>query len=144
MGGVANAGAVANVRAGLADPAELGAVGSIVRRTRFGLDAAWYTASQFALLGEVSVGRDYRQDVVNGLVELDWNSQDETVLLYLQGRFFNQRFTSGWDDAFATRLGVRYNPDNHWDFSAQYIQNISAFRAAPHDAAVAFQIRYRY
>ena len=143
-GRVANAGAVANVRAGLADPAELGAVGSIVRRTRFGLDAAWYTASQFALLGEVSVGRDYRQDVVNGLVELDWNSQDETVLLYLQGRFFNQRFTSGWDDAFATRLGVRYNPDNHWDFSAQYIQNISAFRAAPHDAAVAFQIRYRY
>jgi hypothetical protein len=143
-GRVANAGAVANVRAGLADPADLGAVGSIVRRTRFGVDVAWYSASQFAFLGEASVGRDYWQDVVNGLAEVNWNSQDETVLLYLQARFFNQRFAPGWDDAFATRLGVRYKPDNHWDFSAQYIQNISAFRAAPHDAAVAFQIRYRY
>ena len=143
-GRVANGGAVANVRAGLASPTDLGDVGSIVRRSRFGLDAAWYTASQFAFLGEVSVGRDYRQDIVNGLVELDWNSLDETVLVYLQGRFFNQRFSPGWDDAFATRLGFRYNPDNNWDLSAQYIQNISAFRATPHGAAVAFQIRYRY
>ena len=143
-GRVSNPGAVAVFEGGSADPVAARDLQAIVRRSRFGADLQWHFSSPFALLGEVSVGRDYNQDVCNALVELDWRSPGETFLVYLQTRCFAQRFAAGWDDALSCALGARYNPDATWALSAQYTQDFTTFFRVPRDAVFSLQLRFRF
>ena len=113
-----------------------------MRRTRLGVDLQHYTGP-WGWLGELSVGSDYEQDVVNYLAELDWNNPDEDWQLYVQGRGFNQRFTSGWVDDHSASLGVRHTPDNRWALSAQLTRGLANFADAEDDTILALQVRYR-
>ena len=115
----------------------------IVRRTRFGVDAQWYLGT-VGLLAEASYGRDYHQDVFNGLAEINWNNADDKWFVYTQARVFAQRFARGWDSAVQSVVGMRYRPDNHWSFSVQYLQNIDSMFDARRDTILTVQTRYRF
>ena len=114
-----------------------------VRRTRLGLDAQWLVGP-FTLLGETSVGRNNRSDVVNSLAEVNWRSTSDEWLVYVQERLFLQRFSRGWSRADATVVGVRYVPNNHVSLSAQYTHDWTTFGSTPHDSVVSLQARYRF
>ncbi|MCH7720287.1 MAG: hypothetical protein IH988_04770, partial [Planctomycetes bacterium] len=62
---------------GLTDTAGGRGRDDILRRTRFGIDVQWYLGT-FGMLAEVSFGRDYNQDVFNGLAEINWSNADDT------------------------------------------------------------------
>ena len=115
----------------------------VVRRSRVGVDAQYHFPF-ISLLGEVSLGEDYDQTVVNALVEADWTSPEETWLVYLQGSHYSQRFASGWDERITTLLGFRYSPDAHWAFSVQYTQEYASLSTRERDPLFAFQARYRF
>ena len=142
-GEVVNPGAVATWASGLASGGAARDVGDIIRRTRFGLDLVHHLRST-SFLAELSAGRDYSQDVVNALLELDWHDPSEQTLLYLQGLSFNQRFDSGWVDEFSIVGGVRYAPDRHWSLSAQVTRQITNFADANDNTVFAVQLRHRF
>ena len=113
-----------------------------VRRTRIGIDSQWYPGP-IGLLGELSVGRNDDDDVVNALVEVNSQNAVETLTGYMQARIFTQRFDPGWDDAVSLVWGVRFTPDTHWALSAQYEQNITVFQGS-RDGVLSLQLRYRF
>jgi len=115
-----------------------------VRRTRIGVDAQWYHGL-WGVLAEVSTGGDEGNAVINGLVELDWRDPDERWLLYAQIRgLFKKLPTGPWDDAVSAVAGVRFTPDEHWAFSVQLIQDMTAFGNGKRDTVIAMQTRFRF
>ena len=113
-----------------------------IRRTRIGIDGQWYTGP-IGLLGEVSLGRNDDDDVVNALVELNSQNTVETVTGYMQARIFTQRFDTGWNDAISLAWGLRFTPDAHWALSTQYEQNLTVFQGS-RDGVLSLQLRYRF
>lgn len=154
-GRVWNPGAVGQWRSGLKTPSRAEAArgitdtaggrgrDDILRRTRFGIDVQWYVGT-VGILAEGSFGRDYNQDVFNGLVEINWSNAEDNWFVYTQARTFAQRFARGWDSATQSVAGVRYRPDNHWSFSVQYVQDIDSMLDARRDAMLTVQTRYRF
>ena len=154
-GRVWNPGAVGQWRSGLETPSRAeadrgitdtaGGQGrdDILRRTRFGIDVQWYVGT-VGILAEASFGRDYNQDVFNGLAEINWSNAEDNWFVYTQARTFAQRFARGWDSATQSVAGVRYRPDNHWSFSVQYVQDIDSMLDARRDAMLTVQTRYRF
>lgn len=118
--------------------------GGTLNRTRIGADVTWRDEA-FTLMGELSIGEDEDEDVVNAIVEVDWQDPSEAWLVYLQGKYFSQDFaTRGWDDALQSALGVRWTPDGKWYFSAQWTQDITTFDPTPRDGALVLQVRVRF
>lgn len=112
------------------------------RKTRVGLDVIHHIGL-FGLLGEVSAGRDFDTDVVNLIGEVNWTTPEENLLLYGQIRSFNRK-TGAWDDAIRPVVGVRFNPDTHWSFSAEYSRDTTTFGNADRNTSIALQVRYRF
>ncbi len=133
----------AEAAAGLTDVAGGRGRDGIIRRTRFGVDVQWYRG-KVGLLAEASYGRDYNQDVFNGLAEVNWNNADDRWFAYAQARTFTQRFAGGWASATQSVVGMRYRSNTHWSFSAQYVQDIDTLFDSAHDAILTFQTRYRF
>lgn len=115
---------------------------NLVRRTRFGIDVFWVN-EQYTLKGELSVGRDFNQDVVNSLVEIDWRSADESLHAYLQGIYLGQR-GSGWDKDIEARIGMVWVLDPHFEISAQYSQDLKTYGDRPTDSMFTIQSRIRF
>ena len=113
-----------------------------IRRTRIGIDGRWYTGP-IGLLGEISIGRNDDDDVINALVELNSQNMVETLTGYMQARIFTQRFDMGWNDAMSLAWGLRFTPDTHWALSAQYEQNLTVFQGS-RDGVLSLQLRYRF
>ena len=114
----------------------------LVRRTRVGADLSW-VVGQFTMKGEVSVGRDFNQDVFNTLVEIDWRSVDESLHAYVQGIYLGQR-GSGWDEDVVTRIGVVWAVTRHFEISGQYSQDLRTYGGRPTDALFGIQARMRF
>ncbi len=116
----------------------------VIRRTRFGIDIQWYRGT-IGVLAEASYGRDYNQDVFNGLAELNWNNRDETWFAYTQANVFAQRFyRGGWDSEVQSIWGIRYRPNTHWSYSFQYTQQVETLFDGPDNSIIMFQTRYRF
>lgn len=115
----------------------------ITQRSRLGLDALWQIGS-YGVMAELSVGRDGDRDVVNAFTELNWQNRDETWMLYAQNKLFNKRFLTGWDDTWSAVVGLRFAPDNHWAWSAQFEQQISVPTARHRSSFFTLQARYRF
>lgn len=140
-------------------------------RARIGFDGQ-YHFGQWSILGELSIGRDWdpERDVVNLLVEQDWHSRNESVLVYVQlrtsfqdpARTRKERIRSlerlrhtllpgppaplaeERDYGLTYALGVRWVPDSHWAYSAQLSQDIDAIGGTPRSTTLSFQLRYRF
>ncbi|MEM7247598.1 MAG: hypothetical protein AAF533_19835 [Acidobacteriota bacterium] len=142
-GEVANPGAIATWRAGRADADAAPDVGTTLRRTRFGVDVRRDVRS-LTWLGELSVGRDREQDVVNALLELDWRGPAEKLMVHVRGQAFFQDFSRGWVDDVSLVLGLRRSVGRHWALSAQVTQNLTSFGDGPRGAVLSTQVRHRF
>ncbi len=116
---------------------------NLVRRLRVGLDFTWII-NQYTLKGEASVGRDFDQDVVNSLLELDWSTPDQKLSAYVQAIYLGQRGPKGWDEDVLARVGAVWNLDEDWSLSGQYSQDIKTYGSRPEDAIFTLQMRYRF
>lgn len=121
----------------------LNRIGTKVRRFRVGLDGQWYYGP-VGLVGEVSIGTNNNEDVVNTLLELNYVNRRETLFVYTQGRFLRQHRGLGWDESDSLRFGMRWTPDNRWALSSEFTQELNAFGTATTESLVSFQLRYRY
>ena len=114
----------------------------VMRRTRVGLDLQWHHELA-TVLGELSWGRDFDEEVVNALLEVNRElGMDSTV--YLQGRRFGREWKDDWDHATTLALGIRYAPDAHWSVDLQVERELHTFGPKSRDARMAAQLRYRY
>jgi len=143
-GKVSNSRVVGLYKMGLADPSGVGSLEGITRRTRVGLDLQHFFESEWSLLGQVDYGRDYEQNIFNGLLEFDYEDPDERFLIFLQGTLYARRFHDGWDEAITSNLGIRYTPDNHWAISTMYRQILTTWFGTPRDSILFLQLRYRF
>lgn len=115
---------------------------NLVRRLRVGLDFTWII-NQFTLKGETSVGRDFDQDVLNSLLELDWSTPDRKFAAYVQTIYLGQRGPKGWDEDVLMRIGGIWSMDENWSLSGQYTQDIKTYGTRREDALFTLQLRYR-
>jgi len=116
---------------------------NLVRRLRVGLDFTWII-NQFTLKSETSVGRDFDQNVLNSLLELDWSTPDQKFSAYVQAIYLGQRGPKGWDEDVLARVGALWTIDENWSLSGQYSQDIKTYGTRPEDAIFTFQMRYRF
>lgn len=79
---------------------------AIVERTRVGLEGGvgW---RRFEAQGEISIGSDFDQKVLNGLLELGWEAYTQRALIYLQWKHYGQRYVRGWVYDDTVVLGTR-------------------------------------
>jgi len=116
---------------------------NLLRSLRVGVDFT-YLWEAWTFKAELSAGRDYDQDVVNGLAEIAWASADESVYAYLQGINLAHETAAGWDEDVLVRIGGACNLNAHVQVSAQYEQDISVFGSRSRDAVFQFQWRVRF
>jgi hypothetical protein len=117
--------------------------GTKVRRERIGVDAQYYRGA-LGVLGELSLGNNNGNDIMNGMVELNCVSRRETTLAYVQGRVLRQRAAGVWQRAESIAVGMRFAPDNHWAASGELTQELSAFPGRITETLLLLQLRYRY
>lgn len=139
-GWLSNRGAFALWRAGESEPTT--GDGHRLKRTRFAIDG-WTSWGPFVLLGEVSYGWDFDQDVVLGLAELDWTDATEAWSVYAQLLGTTRERTSGWRDSGSLGLGFRYAPDARWAFSGEVRRELWTFGSASLDTRLLAQLRFR-
>ena len=80
---------------------------------------------------ETSVGRDFNQDVLNSLLELDWSTPDRKFSAYAQAIYLGQRGPKGWDEDVIARVGALWTVDERWSFEGQYSQDIKTYGTRP-------------
>jgi hypothetical protein len=116
--------------------------GSISERWRVGADGIFHRGP-VGLMGQLSLGETDSRDTINGLAEVNLVSNNARTAGYLQMRSFNEKFSSGWRDAWSVIAGVRYTPDTHWALSFQVERELTTFGNKPEQTILDFQLRYR-
>ena len=116
--------------------------GNISERWRVGLDGI-LQRGPVGLMGQLSIGKTDSRDTINGLAEINLLSRKATTSAYFQMRSFNEKFMSGWRDAWSAVAGVRYTPDTHWAVSFQIERELTNFGSNPEQTILDFQLRYR-
>ena len=100
--------------------------------------------SAYEVLAELSQGQDFSDDVFNGLVEFNAYTKDMSWMLYSQLRHSQVDRASGDDDAMSVALGFKFEPDNRWSASAEFIHDLEAFDARSRRNLLKAQLRYRF
>lgn len=114
-----------------------------IERNRLGLDAQWYY-NLWGLYGQLDIGEDGDNDVLNGVLELNWRNANEAYLLFFQNQYFSSDRSSGDERAWRHNLGLRYTPDSHWEFSAMYQHDSDVFSGTREARVFNLQARYRF
>lgn len=112
-------------------------------RNRLGLDAQWYH-NLWGLYAQLDIGDDAGNDVLNGIVELNWRNPRETWLLFWQNLYFSTDRQDGNQQALRHNTGLRYAPDSHWSFALQYQHDSRVFEGASKARIINLQARYRF
>ena len=113
----------------------------LIKRKRIGLDATWII-SQFTLKAEVSVGRDFNQNVFNALAEINWLSKDEKTSAYIQGLHRGIKGDFGWDEDDIGTVGIDRAITEHLSVGARFHHRFS--RLGGHDDDNTFMLQFRY
>lgn len=114
-----------------------------IERSRVAVDAHWYWR-RLEFIGEVSVGKDADDDVVNGIFEVDYHAMDASWLAFTQIRRFSYDRVGGKDDATSIVLGVELDPDNHWSLQASFEHDLDTFETSNTRNLWKTQARYRF
>ena len=114
-----------------------------VRRERVGVDAA-KELGPLTLLGELSTGRNEGRDVWSTLGEVNWQTNREDLLVYVQHRHLDIDTPANDDPAASFTLGARWAPDNHWALSAAVEQDTDQPSGLTRDRRLVTQVRYRF
>jgi hypothetical protein len=114
-----------------------------VNKQRLGLDGQFY-AGAYGVFAQLDNGKNGDVKINNAIVEFNWRNANESYLLYLQNFYFSKKMDTDTLDAHAYTLGIRLEPDNHWDMSAQIKQDLTTFSNDGKDTQVSAQLRYRF
>jgi len=116
----------------------------VLSRSRYAVDFRWQTY-WIDILAEVSVGDDNDENIHNELVEFDWLSNEEELLLYLQLSQFSA------DDIITKRsrgsriaIGARFEPNQNWQWDIQYLTGTSHIPQQTDLKVLTIQLRYRF
>lgn len=112
-------------------------------RTRAALDSQWYWRS-FSFLSELAGGERQGYDQRDALIELQWLSPVESWLLYSRWQYNSEARGSQWLQQHSYRLGLRYEPDNHWSLSTDWHKTGQNNLNAVQLNKISAQIRYRW
>lgn len=119
------------------------ATASVLSRNRYGVDIVWQT-TWGNVLAEASIGKDNGKHIHNELIEFDWLSNEEELLLYLQLSHFSA------DDIITKRsqgnriaIGARFEPDQRWQWDMQYLAGTSRQLEQADLKVFTVQLRYR-
>lgn len=125
-------------------PAPLTSKQDVLSRSRYAVDFVWQTY-WLDILAEVSVGEDNDERVHNELVEFDWLSNEEELLLYLQLSQFSA------DDVITKRssgsriaIGARFEPSQSWQWDIQCLTGTSRIPQQDDLKMLTIQVRYRF
>lgn len=125
-------------------PGQLTSTQAILSRSRYAVDFVWETY-WMNILAEFSIGEDNDKDVHNELVEFDWLSNEEELLLYLQLSQFSA------DDVITKRssgsriaVGARFEPSQSWQWDIQYLTGTSHVPHQDDLKMLSIQLRYRF
>jgi hypothetical protein len=116
--------------------------GAISERWRLGLDGIFYRGP-VGLMGQISVGKTDSRDSITGLAEVNLINQSERTTGYFQLRSFNQKFSTGWQDAWSLVAGTRITPNASWAISLQVERELTVFGSKPEQTILDLQFRYR-
>ena len=108
-----------------------------------GSRSAQFFAGRHGLLTEVSLGNNDGTDVLNGLVEWNFRNRRESLLFYTQFGYFSEDRANGNEAATNAKIGVRFQPNNHWSVSAQYTRDLDTFSGANKERDLSLQLRFR-
>lgn len=141
-GRVLSPGGAALWRAGLDDASTVDETDAIVERTRVGLEGGvgW---RRFEAQGEISIGSDFDQKVLNGLLELDWEAYTQRALIYLQWKHYGQQYARGWVYDDTVVLGTRLWPSRSLATSAAVSLALRGFTGGAARGRLILQLRYR-
>ena len=120
----------------------LGPAGT-VKRSRLGLDIAWYTGP-FELLLEASDGEDENAGRRAVLGELSYRSPMQDLHLYMQGRYSSHEKTGSWDDNSMLTLGINWSVGQKLEISAQLNDQLDRMTGQPDTGNFIAQLRYRF
>ena len=121
---------------------------NMVRRWRLGLDTT-HMMGQWTIRGEAAGGRDFDQTVINTVGEIEWTSNDEMFIAYLQGRYNAQDGFFGWDEDVQSRLGFKWQItgtltlSSQWTHEFEHYASIEGGTHLPEDTySVQLQLRF--
>ncbi len=90
------------------------------------------------------MGNNNDADIANGILEFNWRNSNETIFVYMQNFYFSKTAANDTLDASASAIGIRLEPDRHWDMSAQIKQDLDTFTNTNKDTLISAQLRYRF
>jgi len=138
---------------------------NVFRRSRVGLDSTWIIG-QLTLDGEVSYGRDFRDNKLNALGEVRWSLPGSTLTTYVQGVYLGgersmrmrmqmtgpmgmmmTRVTTrrlGWDEQVLVRGGLRWELVKDVSVGAQVSYDLATVSGRRPDAKFSLQLNIRF
>ena len=114
----------------------------IIRRWRVGLDSI-YLYGPFTFKGELSYGEDVNQEVINGVLEIDYFFQgmDERLEMILQVQSAYQDInTSGGDNDTFSTLGLNYKISNAVTLQFTYRHDFQRLKNTKDEDIIALQL----
>ena len=126
---------------GALDPSFTPPADSVVTISRLGIDAQ-RSFGDWTLLGELSGGRDERQEVVNSFLAVKWDPVESSFRGWAQLRTFFQR-SSAWQEAVSAVAGLRFSPSPLWGLGIQVEQDLTRFDRGENLTSLAVQLRIR-
>ncbi|ODS34801.1 MAG: hypothetical protein SCARUB_00061 [Candidatus Scalindua rubra] len=114
----------------------------IIRRWRVGLDSI-YLYGPFTFKGEISYGEDVNQEVINGVLEIDYlfPGMDERMETILQVQSAYQDInTSGGDNDTFLRLGLNYKISNAVTLQFTYRHDFQRLKNTKDEDIIALQL----
>ena len=116
----------------------------VVRKARVGADVRWL-GGPVDVRAELSYGRDDRTtDVLNTFAEISWWSPEESVMAYVQGRFFMTKPANDWQETSYLTVGARIHVLRHIWLSAEYRHGFTRDSRAQKPDVFRAQLRYRF
>ncbi len=123
--------------------------GSIINRTRIGIDARWQ-GGPIDALAQVSLGQDNstgkpKTDIANYFIDLSWRTPADSLLLYAQGRLSMERPSASsrgaWTKKSSLTVGAQLALARHYWISVDYQHELT--RSGAPDV-MRFELRYRF
>tara|TARA_B100000315_G_scaffold24924_1_gene21598 strand:+ start:75 stop:1220 length:1146 start_codon:yes stop_codon:yes gene_type:complete len=114
----------------------------IIRRWRIGLDSICLYGP-FTFKGEISYGEDINQDVINGVLEIDYflpgTKERLETILQVQGAYQDITASGSDNDTFST-LGMNYKITNEVTFRFTYRHDFERLKDTKDEDIIAVQL----
>ena len=125
-------------------PGQLSSTQDVLSRSRYAVDFVWETY-WMNILAEFSVGEDNDEYTHNELIEFDWLSNEEELLLYLQlSQFSTDDVITKRSSGSRIAIGARFEPSQSWQWDIQYLTGTSRAPQQEDLKMLTIQLRYRF